>query len=62
MQITHQKVSYLDDHDQPVSKTSSILSVVWWEEGAGLQARMATLFLDETGSMPRTSPSTTCRL
>src|SRR5262249_12725021 len=27
MQITHQKVSYLDDHDQLVSKTSSILSV-----------------------------------
>lgn len=52
MQITHQKVSYLDDHDQVVTKTSSILSVIWWEEGAGLQARMATLFLDETGFDP----------
>jgi hypothetical protein len=52
MQITHQKVSYLDEHDQVVSKTSSILSVVWWEEGAGLQARMATLFLDESGFDP----------
>jgi hypothetical protein len=52
MQITHQKVSYLDDHDQPVTKTSSILSVIWWEEGAGLQARMATLFLDESGFDP----------
>jgi hypothetical protein len=52
MQITHQKVSYLDDHDQTVSKTSSILSVVWWEEGAGLQARIAMLFLDETGFDP----------
>ncbi len=52
MQITHQQVSYLDEHDQIVSKTSSILSVVWWEEGQGLQARMATLFLDESGFNP----------
>jgi len=52
MQITHQQVTYLDDHDHTISKTSSILSVVWWEEGDGLQARMATLFLDESGFDP----------
>jgi hypothetical protein len=52
MQITHQQVSYVDQHDHTISKTSSILSVVWWEEGQGLQARMATLFLDESGFDP----------
>jgi len=52
MQITHQPVFYLDSQGQTVYKTSSILSVVWWEEGQGLQARMATLFLDESGFDP----------
>ncbi|MFY9551143.1 MAG: hypothetical protein WAU32_08340, partial [Thermoanaerobaculia bacterium] len=52
MRITHQRVTYLDEHDAPVVKTSSILSVIWWEEGQGLQARLATLFLDEAGFDP----------
>jgi hypothetical protein len=52
MRITHQRVSYLDENDVRISKTTSILSVVWWEEGQGLQARLATLFLDENGFDP----------
>jgi len=52
MRITHQQVTYLDQNDHPITKTSSILSVIWWEEGQGLQARLATLFLDETGFDP----------
>jgi hypothetical protein len=52
MRLTHQTVSYLDENDARVTKTSSILSVIWWEEGLGLQARLATLFLDEQGFDP----------
>lgn len=47
MRVTHQAVSYLNDQDVPVSKTSSILSIIWWEEAQYGQARLATLFLDE---------------
>ena len=45
--ITHQAVTYLNEKDQPVAKTSSILSIVWWEEALVGQARLANLFLDE---------------
>jgi hypothetical protein len=50
MRVTHQTVTQLDAKDTPVSSTVSILSVVWWEESQNVQARYATLFLDENGS------------
>ena len=52
MRVTHQRVTYLDENDAMVAKTSSIVSVVWWEEAALLQARFAALFLDETAFDP----------
>ncbi len=52
MLVTHRTATYLDENDAPVTKTSSILSVVWWEEAASAQARYATLFLDETNFDP----------
>jgi hypothetical protein len=52
MRITHQRVSYLDENDAAVAKTSSIVSVVWWEEAAAFQARLAVLFLDESAFDP----------
>jgi hypothetical protein len=48
MRVTHQTVSYLDENDATVTKTSSIVAVVWWEEATWLQARLAVLFLDES--------------
>jgi len=47
MAITHQAVTHLDEQDQPVARTSSILSIIWWEEALVGQARLANLFLDE---------------
>jgi hypothetical protein len=52
MRVTHQAVKYLDDQDVEVSKTSSILSILWWEEAQHGQARLATLFLDENAFDP----------
>lgn len=52
MRITHQRVTYLDENDAPVAKTSSIVTVVWWEESTLLQARLAALFLDESSFDP----------
>lgn len=52
MRVTHQRVTYLDENDAVVAKTSSIVSVVWWEEATLLQARFAALFLDETAFDP----------
>jgi hypothetical protein len=52
MLVTHRKATYLDEHDKEITKTSSILSVVWWEEAESAQARYATLFLDETAFDP----------
>ncbi len=52
MLITHRQANYLDAEGTPVTKTSSILSIVWWEQGALSQARYATLFLDETNFDP----------
>lgn len=48
MLVTHRNATYLDDQNNPVARTSSILSVIWWEESQYAQARYATLFLDET--------------
>jgi hypothetical protein len=47
MRISHYPISYVDGNDQTVSKTSSLLSIIWWEEAQWGQARLATLFLDE---------------
>ena len=52
MRVTHQTVRYLDEQDAPVSKTSSILSIIWWEEAQYGQARLASLFLDENAFDP----------
>ena len=52
MLVTHRAATYLDENDAPVSKTSSVLSIVWWEEATSAQARYAVLFLDETSFDP----------
>lgn len=52
MRITHQTVRYRDEQDNPVTKTSSILSIIWWEDSRDGQARYAALFLDEQGPDP----------
>jgi hypothetical protein len=52
MRITHQRVTHLDENDAVVASTSSIVSVVWWEEAAAFQARLAVLFLDEAAFNP----------
>lgn len=52
MTVTHQAVTHLDENDTPVSKTSSILSIIWWEEAQFGQARLANVFLDEEAFDP----------
>jgi hypothetical protein len=52
MLVTHQVETYLDDKGLPANRTSSILSIVWWEQAQASQARYATLFLDETNFDP----------
>jgi len=48
MIVTHNTVTYLDQTGATVTKTSSVLSVAWWEWAQYAQARYATLFLDES--------------
>ncbi|HKD18750.1 MAG TPA: hypothetical protein VKG23_12940 [Thermoanaerobaculia bacterium] len=52
MLVTHQNVTYLDQTGAPQTKTSSILSIVWWEWGQTAKARYASLFLDEGDFSP----------
>jgi hypothetical protein len=52
MQITHQRVTHLDESDVTVARTSSIVSVIWWEEASALQARLGILFLDAAAFDP----------
>ena len=52
MRIVHQTVTQLDEKDAPVTSNISVLNVVWWEESAAVQARYATLFLDEPSGAP----------
>ena len=52
MRVTHQPVTTLDENDAVVSSVSSVLSVVWWEEAEQVQARYATVFLDEDTTDP----------
>jgi len=47
MIVTHQNVTYLDQNGATQAKTSSILSIVWWEFAETAKARYASLFLDE---------------
>jgi hypothetical protein len=47
MIVTHQNVTYLDQNGATQTKTSSILSIVWWEFAETAKARYASLFLDE---------------
>jgi hypothetical protein len=50
VRLTHQTVSWLDDKDSTVSATTSILSVIWWEESNVVEARLATLFRTKAGA------------
>ena len=52
MLVTHQPVFWLDESGTPQTKTSSILSIVWWEEALVGQGRLATVFLDEQSFDP----------
>ena len=52
MRVTHQTVTHLDEQDVTNSATASILSVIWWEESNVVEARYATLFLDEDSADP----------
>jgi hypothetical protein len=52
MRVTHQTVTYLDSKDVAVSAVSSVLSITWWEEAEQVQARYATVFLDEDSADP----------
>jgi hypothetical protein len=56
MVVTHQPVFWLDETGTPQSKTTSILSIVWWEEALVGQARLATVFLDEQSFDPANVP------
>ena len=47
MIVTHNNVTYLDQTGASQTKTSSILSIVWWEFAETAKARYASLFLDE---------------
>lgn len=47
MLLTHQTVHLLDDAGADVYTSRSVLSVIWWEESAQVQARYASFFLDE---------------
>jgi hypothetical protein len=48
--VTRQTYKTFDASGAPVTKTRSILSVVWWEETSLSQARYASLFIED-GSM-----------
>jgi hypothetical protein len=52
MVLTHQPVTHIDQQGEVVATTSSILSVIWWEDAQFGQARYAALFLDESGFNP----------
>jgi hypothetical protein len=52
MRVTHQSVTWLDEKDNAVSATASILSVLWWEDAPSIVARFANVFLDENSTDP----------
>lgn len=45
--LTRQSYVDVDGAGQPVSKTRSVVSVVWWEEGGRSQARYAPVFVED---------------
>lgn len=45
--VTRQAYRDLNDMGNPVSKTRSILSIVWWEESDKPQARYAAIFIED---------------
>jgi hypothetical protein len=47
MLLSHQSVHLQDANGNAVTKTRTLLSVIWWEEAQYSQARYAPIFLDE---------------
>jgi hypothetical protein len=47
MRLSHSTVRWTGADGQPVERSRSILSIVWWEESQYAQARYAPIFLDE---------------
>jgi hypothetical protein len=47
MRLSHPTVRWTGSDGQPVERSRSILSIVWWEESQYAQARYAPIFLDE---------------
>ncbi|MGZ6970610.1 MAG: hypothetical protein ACXVID_03010, partial [Thermoanaerobaculia bacterium] len=45
--VTRQTYTGLDAQGSPVTKSRSILSIVWWEESNGSQARYAAVFIED---------------
>lgn len=45
--ITRQKFTDLDRFGNPITKSRSIVSVIWWEESGVSQARYACLFVED---------------
>ncbi len=45
--LSHPTVTTLDGNGNSLSRTRTILSVIWWEEAQYTQARYAPVFLDE---------------
>jgi hypothetical protein len=47
MLLSHQTVKLQDANGNAVTKTRTLLSVIWWEEAQYAQARYAPIFLDD---------------
>lgn len=45
--VTRQTYTGLDAQGSPVTKARAILSIVWWEESNGSQARYAAVFIED---------------
>jgi hypothetical protein len=45
--VTRQSYTSLDAQGSPVTKSRAILSIVWWEESNGSQARYAAVFIED---------------
>jgi hypothetical protein len=45
--VTRQTYTDTDADGQPVTKSRSILSIVWWEESGSAQARYAAVFIED---------------
>jgi hypothetical protein len=47
MRLSRSTVRWIGDDGNPVERTRSILSIIWWEESQYAQARYAPIFLDQ---------------